>query len=93
MLRTLADAGTSLADFSILKMEAKRSSETFVHTRSTQRHIPEDGIFRSHRCENLESEITFPKYFRAIYTCVKLKPKITVICIGGDILFIGVRDI
>jgi hypothetical protein len=25
-------------------MEAIRSSETSVHTRSTQRHIPEDGI-------------------------------------------------
>jgi hypothetical protein len=25
-------------------MEAVRSSETSVHTRSTQRHIPEDGI-------------------------------------------------
>jgi hypothetical protein len=32
------------ADFSTLKMEAIRSSETSVHTRSTRRHIPEDGI-------------------------------------------------
>jgi hypothetical protein len=30
--------------FSTLKMEAIRSSETSVHTRSTRRHIPEDGI-------------------------------------------------
>jgi hypothetical protein len=30
--------------FSTLKMEAIRSSETSVHTRSSWRHIPEDGI-------------------------------------------------
>jgi hypothetical protein len=34
----------SLADFSALKMETTRSSETLVHTRSTRRHIPEYGI-------------------------------------------------
>jgi hypothetical protein len=28
-------------------MEAIHSSETLVHRRSIQRHIPEDGIFRS----------------------------------------------
>jgi hypothetical protein len=39
-------------------MEAIRSSETSVHTRSTQRHIPEDGILHSHRCENLKSYTT-----------------------------------
>jgi hypothetical protein len=33
-----------------LKMEAIHSSETSVHTRSTQRHIPEDGIL--HRNAN-----------------------------------------
>jgi hypothetical protein len=38
-------AGSSFADFSTLKMEAIRSPETSVHTRSTPRHIPEDGIF------------------------------------------------
>jgi hypothetical protein len=37
-------AGSSLTDFFTLKMEAIRSSETSVHTRSTRRHIPEDGI-------------------------------------------------
>jgi hypothetical protein len=37
---------SSLADFSTLKMEAIRSSETSVHTRST-RYIPEDGIFHT----------------------------------------------
>jgi hypothetical protein len=46
-------AGSPLADFYTLKMEAIRSSETSVHTRSTRRHIPEDGILHSHRGENL----------------------------------------
>jgi hypothetical protein len=36
-------------------MEAIRSSETAVHTRSTRRHIPEDDILHSHRRENLKS--------------------------------------
>jgi hypothetical protein len=35
---------TELADFSTLNMEAIHSSETSGHTRSTRRHIPEDGI-------------------------------------------------
>jgi hypothetical protein len=49
-------SGSSFADFSILKMGATRSSETSVQfTRSTRRHIPEDGILHSHRCENLKS--------------------------------------
>jgi hypothetical protein len=43
-LQPPAHAGYSLADFSTLKIEAIRSSETSVHTRSTRRHIPEDGI-------------------------------------------------
>jgi hypothetical protein len=39
-----AHAGSSLADFSTLKIQAIRSSETSVHfTGSTRRHIPEDG--------------------------------------------------
>jgi hypothetical protein len=50
------DAGSPLADFSTLKMEAIRSSETSVNARSTQRHIPEDDILHSHRCENLKSK-------------------------------------
>jgi hypothetical protein len=37
-------AGSWLAYFSTLKMEAIRSSETSVHTRSTRRHIPEDSF-------------------------------------------------
>jgi hypothetical protein len=43
-LQPPAHAGSSLADFSTPKMEAIRSSETSVHTRSTRRPIPEDGI-------------------------------------------------
>jgi hypothetical protein len=37
-------AGSQLADFSTLKMEAIRSSETVVNARSTQLHIPNDDI-------------------------------------------------
>jgi hypothetical protein len=35
-------------------MEAICSSETSVHTRTTQPHIPENGILHSHRRENLK---------------------------------------
>jgi hypothetical protein len=38
-----AHAGSSLADFSSLRMEPIRSSETSVHSRSTRRHNPQDG--------------------------------------------------
>jgi hypothetical protein len=44
MLQSSAHAGSLLADFSTLKMQAIRSSETSVYTKSTRRHIPEDGI-------------------------------------------------
>jgi hypothetical protein len=43
-LQPPAHAGSSLADFSTLKIEATLSSETSVHTRFTRRHIQEDGI-------------------------------------------------
>jgi hypothetical protein len=59
-LQPPAHAGSSLADFSTLKMEAIRSSETSVHTRSTRRHIPEDGILHSHRRENLKCYMVVP---------------------------------
>jgi hypothetical protein len=42
-------------DFSTLKMEEIGSSETSVHTRSTQHHNPEDGILHSQSCENLKT--------------------------------------
>jgi hypothetical protein len=46
-----AHAGSSLADFSTLKMEAIPSSETSVQsTRSTRRHNPEDGILHYFLC-------------------------------------------
>jgi hypothetical protein len=48
-------ASSSFADFYTLKMEATRSSEKSVHTKSTRRHIPEEGILHSHRRENLKS--------------------------------------
>jgi hypothetical protein len=68
-LQPPAHAGSSLEDFSILKMEALCSSETSVRTRSTQRHIPEYGILRSHRCENLKSYTMI-----AIYSENRTKP-------------------
>jgi hypothetical protein len=54
-LQLSAQAVSSLADFSTMKMEAICSSETSVHTRSIRRHIPEDGVLHNHRCENLKS--------------------------------------
>jgi hypothetical protein len=36
-----------------VKMEATRSTETSVPTRTTRRHIPEDGILHSHSREHL----------------------------------------
>jgi hypothetical protein len=45
----LAHAGSSLADSFTLKMEAIRSSETSVHTRTTRCHIAENGFLHSYR--------------------------------------------
>jgi hypothetical protein len=67
-LQPPAHAGSSLADFSTLKMEAIRSSETSVHRRTakpikrhfkgtTGRYIPEDRIPHNHGCENINSYI------------------------------------
>jgi hypothetical protein len=44
-LQSPAHAGSPLADFSTLKMEAIRSYETSVNARSTQRHIPKTTFF------------------------------------------------
>jgi hypothetical protein len=52
-LQPPAHAGSPLADFSTLKMEAIRSSETKVDARSTQRHIPENDILHSNILRNL----------------------------------------
>jgi hypothetical protein len=52
---TIESAVTCSRGFSTLKMEAIRSSETSVYTGSTRHHIPENGIFHSHRRENLKS--------------------------------------
>jgi hypothetical protein len=38
-----------------LHLQTISYSETSVHTRSTLRHIPEDGILHSHRRENVKS--------------------------------------
>jgi hypothetical protein len=38
------DVGSSLEDFSTMKMEAIGFSKTSIHTRSTLRHILKDGI-------------------------------------------------
>jgi hypothetical protein len=51
-----AHAGSSLADFTTLNMEAIRSSETSVHTISTWRHIPEDGILHIQIIDRLLSK-------------------------------------
>jgi hypothetical protein len=56
-LQPPAHAGSSLADISTLKMVTIRSSEVSVHTRTTQHHIPEGGIFHSHHRENFKSYI------------------------------------
>jgi hypothetical protein len=40
---------------STLMMEATRSSETSIYNKPTRYHIPEDGIFHSHRRENFKS--------------------------------------
>jgi hypothetical protein len=60
--------------------EAIRYSETSVHTRSTRRHIPENGILHTQRRENLKSYKSYniqnyikSSIFRAITLCSPLK--------------------
>jgi hypothetical protein len=47
-------------------MEAIRSSETSVHTRSTRRHIPEDGILLQYLFETFCSNVYLSIYVRDI---------------------------
>jgi hypothetical protein len=58
-LQPPVDAGSPLAEFCTLKMEAICSSETSVNPGATQPHIPEYDILHSHRCENLKSYEVF----------------------------------
>jgi hypothetical protein len=56
-----ANVPSSLTLF-ILLMETMRSSETSVLTRTTRRHIPEDGILHSDSRENLKSYIALTSW-------------------------------
>jgi hypothetical protein len=58
--------GSSLTDFSTLKMEVIRSSETAVHARSTWRHIPEDGILHSTIMFSLCMQLNFTVWLQVI---------------------------
>jgi hypothetical protein len=59
MLQLLLTANivpSSLILFTLMA-EATRSCKASVLTRATRHHTPEEGIFHSHRCENLKSYI------------------------------------
>jgi hypothetical protein len=56
MISTANVAPSSLILFTLM-MEAILFSETSVLTRVTQRHISEDDVLHSRRCENLKSYI------------------------------------
>jgi hypothetical protein len=55
-LQPPAHAGSSLADFSTLKIGAIHFSETSVHTRTTRRHSPENGVLQN--IPSLERDLT-----------------------------------
>jgi hypothetical protein len=56
LLVTANDVARTLILFTLM-IEAIRSSDTSVLTRTTRRNITEDGILHSHRRENLKSYI------------------------------------
>jgi hypothetical protein len=58
-----ADAVSPLADFSTLKMEAIRFSETLVNAGCTQRHIPEDDILQHTLVSFLRLLLDQPPYW------------------------------
>jgi hypothetical protein len=58
-----AHSGSSLADFSTLKMGAIFSSETSIHTRSTRRHIPEDDILPTKHVLKEKCHLIWPVIF------------------------------
>jgi hypothetical protein len=79
----------SLTDFCTLKMEAIRSSETSVYTRSTRHHIPEDGILHSDRRENRKSFFNFLLHFilhEIGENCLKQSPLSRVYIAGRHII-------
>jgi hypothetical protein len=53
LLQPSADAGSPLAGFPTLEMEAIRSSETSVNTGYTQRHTQEDDIVTAVKASDL----------------------------------------
>jgi hypothetical protein len=58
---------SSLQFLVILVMEKIRSYETSVLTRATWRGVPEDGILRSQRQENVNSYISLKCYIPAVH--------------------------
>jgi hypothetical protein len=64
-LQPRSHAGSPLADFSTSMMEAIRSSETSVHTISTQLHVPEDDILLLNVCR--------PSYFTNKIVCTFIR--------------------
>jgi hypothetical protein len=56
MLLVMANVVPSSLILVTLMMEALRSSETLVHTRSTWFNIPEDGILHQHSQFNIQAE-------------------------------------
>jgi hypothetical protein len=83
-LQQPAHAGSSVADISTLKMEAIRSSETSVHTRSTRRHIPENGILllKIRLIPDTWHAVTCTQYVELVtaHNCAQVVPSIVLAC-------------